>query len=229
MVSFKKLRTMIEVKGNQTIISKEFQVSSFIRLHIAVNGTTQLIQSDEEKVVVETDENLMEFIEVQNVGRSLYVSTDGKLRKPVFTTCNVKIYLRQVDVLYARSHHGDVVCPSVITLASPLEVTIQSVGTNTLAIDAPAIKLVNQGQGNIVLKGKTMKLDMKNQGEGDIAAKEMIAEELVFKNMGTGDVELFAEKEITISNYGEGNILYSGDAVLKDVKQYGSGLIKHVK
>ncbi|HYG14984.1 MAG TPA: DUF2807 domain-containing protein [Bacteroidia bacterium] len=220
---------MIDVKGNETIITKEFPVSSFIRLHVAMSGITELIQSDEEKVVVEADENLMEFIEAGNAGRSLYVSTENKLRRPAFTQCHVKIYLRQVDVLYLRSNKGDVVCPDVITLTRPLEVTVQAVGDTTLALNAPAIKLVHQGTGNVTLKGKTAKLEMKNQGVGSISAKEMIADELIFKNQGTGEVELFAEKEITISNYGTGNVLYSGPAVLKDVKQYGTGLIKHVK
>lgn len=220
---------MIDVKGNEKIITKEFPVSSFIRLHVAVTGTTELIQSDEEKVIVEADENLMEFIEAGNAGRSLYVSTENKLRKPLFTKCHIKIYLRQVDVLYVRSNHGDVICPNTITLASPLDVRVQSVGNTSLVFDVPAIKIIHQGTGNIALKGKTVKMEMKNQGVGSISAKEMIADEVTFKNMGTGDVELFAEKEITISNYGTGTILYSGNGVLKDVKQYGAGQVKHVK
>src|ERR1035441_4102995 len=108
MVNFKKLRQMIEVKGNGNIVSKEIPVSSFLRLHISGKGLIELIQSQDEKVIVETDENLVDCFDAQNSGSTLYVSVDGKLRKPVFTKCVVKVYFRQLDALVIRCSGGDV-------------------------------------------------------------------------------------------------------------------------
>src|SRR4029078_11966130 len=102
MVSFKRLRQMIEVQGNENIVAREVKVSSFLRLHLALNCTVELYQSDEEKVIVETDENLQAFFYVRNSGRTLYVRAEGMLRKPVYTECKVKVYLRQLDTLYIR-------------------------------------------------------------------------------------------------------------------------------
>src|SRR5436190_22674490 len=126
MVSFKKLRQMIEVEGNGNIVAKEVKVSSFLRLHLAVNSSVELYQSDEEKVIVETDENLQEFFYVRNSGRTLYVSAEGMLRKPLYTDCRVKVYIRQLDTLYIRNEKGDVVCPNEITVSTPLTIKIQS-------------------------------------------------------------------------------------------------------
>src|ERR1700755_1884499 len=98
-MNFKKLRKMIEEKGNGTISSREIPVSSFIRLHIATNGVTNLIQGDEEKLVVEADENLLKYFEAMNSGRTLYISSDAGLRKPAFTHCKVDVYFRQLDTL----------------------------------------------------------------------------------------------------------------------------------
>lgn len=70
-------------------------------------------------------------------------------------------------------------------------------------------------------------MEIKNQSQGDFMAKELIADELVIKNMAQGNVELFANKSITISHYGQGYIHFFGSAVVKDVKQYGEGLIQH--
>ena len=219
---------MIEIQGNGNVVSREITVSSFLRLHISGKGTIELHQSDDEKVIVETDENLQQYFEAVNSGRTLYVSAEGKLRRPVFTKCIIKIYLRQLDVLYVRNDHADVICPEEIVLPGPLEIKIQSVGNTELNINAPAIKILSQCQGNVTLKGKCGSLDVKNMSEGNFNASGLSADELFIKNMSEGNIDLFANKTIKITHMGKGYIHYGGEAVLKDVKQWGNGEVKHV-
>jgi len=218
---------MVEVKGNGKIITKEMQVSTFLRLHISAKGTTELIQSAEEKVVIEADENLMEYFDIQNAGRTLYVSSEAKLRKPCFTKCSIKIYFRQIEVLNVICDGGDVISHVPITLTSPIEIKVQSTGNTELNLDVPAIKLISQTVGNVTLKGKCNTIEIKNQSQGNFSSKGLLAQDLKIKNMAEGDVDLFSEKTISISHYGEGKISYSGNAVVKDIKQYGSGPVKH--
>jgi hypothetical protein len=229
MVNFKNLRKMIEVQGNGNVISREIKVSSFIRLHLSGKGVIELHKSEEEKVIIETDENLQEYFEVANSGRTLYVTAEAKFKRPVYTVCKIKVYLRQMDTLYIRNDKADVVCPGIITLANPLEIKIQSVGNTELNIDAPSIKIVCQCEGNVVLKGKCGSIHIKTQMEGDFNSKELIAEELSITNMAEGNVDLFANKTISIKHFGQGTVHYSGNAALKDVRQFGDGEITHVK
>ena len=220
---------MIEVQGNGNIVSREIKVSSFIRLHLTGKGVIELHKSDDEKVVIETDENLQEYFEAVNSGRTLYVAAEGKFRRPIFTVCKMKIFLRQLDTIYIRNEQADVVCPEIIPLTNPIKITIQSVGNTELNISAPSIKILNQCQGNVVLKGKCESISIKNQSEGNFNSSELIAEELSITNMAQGNVDLFANKTISIKHYGEGYVHYSGDAVLKNVKQFGDGEVRHVK
>ena len=219
---------MIEVKGNGNIISREISVSSFIRLHISGKGQVELYQSDEEKVIVETDENLQEFIYVGNSGRTLYVSVEGKLRQPVFTVCKIKIYLRQIDVMHIRNENANLTCGNKITTTGPIEIKNQSAGNVELDINAPAIKILSQSVGDVVLKGKCDSLIVKNQAIGDFNARDLIADRASIQNSAVGNVLLHAEKEITIKHSGVGYIHYSGKAILKDVRQHGVGEIKHI-
>lgn len=217
---------MIEEKGNGSIVSKEFQVSSFIRLHLAARGVTNLIQAEQEKVVVETDENLLGYIEAANSGRTLYISSDARLRIPVFTHLKIDVYYRQIDTLLIRCDGGEIACGNVMTLGTPLDIKIQSIGRTDLAIDAPSIKITNQCVGDVSLAGKCGFLQIKNQSEGNLFAKELKADELVIRNMADGNVTLTAQETISIFHRGEGFIHYFGKATLKDVKQYGNGIIK---
>lgn len=229
MVNFKKLRKMIEVKGNGNIVSRELRVSTFVRLHIGCNGVIELHQSDEEKVIIEADENLLEYCAAANAGRTLYVSTRENIKQPVYTSCVVKIFLRQLNILYVRNEQGNVVCPNEIVLSEPLEIKIQSVGNTELNINAPKIKILCQAEGNTVLKGSTEKLEIKNQSQGNFDSSQLKAAELIIKNMADGNVLLHADNAITISHYADGFIHYNGNAVVKDIKQYGTGEVKRVK
>jgi hypothetical protein len=229
MVNFKKLRQMIEVQGNGNITSKELSVSTFVRLHLACKGTIELHQSDEEKVIVEADENLLEYFSAANAGRSLFVSNEAALKRLVFTSCVVKVFFRQLNVLYVRNDQGNVVCPKEIQLTEPLEVKVQSVGQTELSIKAPVIKVLCQAQGNTILRGSAEKLEIKNQSEGNFDSSQLQAAELIIKNMAHGNVWLHADRSISISHYGHGFIHYTGDAVVKDIKHYGHGEVKRVK
>jgi hypothetical protein len=229
MVNFKKLRQMIEVKGNGNIVSREISVSTFVRLHLGCKGIVELHQSDEEKVIVETDENLLDYIYTGNAGRTLYISLSQVLKKPAFTSCKIKVYFRQLNVLYLRNESGSVICNNEITLAEPLEIKIQSVGTNELWINAPSIKINSQAVGNTLLKGSCEKLEIKNHAVGSLDASQMKAGEVTIKNHAVGNVQLHADRSITISHHAVGFIHYTGNAVVKDVKQYGQGEVKRVK
>jgi hypothetical protein len=229
MVNFKKLRKMIEVQGNGNIVSRELSVSTFVRLHLGCKGTVELHQSDDEKVIIEADENLLDHVAATNAGRTLFISTQEKLKQPAFTSCVVKVFLRQLNILYVRNEGGNVICPGEISLTEPLKITIQTVGETALWLNAPSLKILCQAQGNTTLRGRAEKLEIKNMSQGDLDASRFKAAELSIKNMAEGNVRLHADDAIRISHYGEGFIHYSGDAIVKDIKQYGDGEVKRVK
>jgi Putative auto-transporter adhesin, head GIN domain len=218
---------MLEVKGNGDVVSREIPVSSFIRLHLAGKGRIELIASDEEKIVVVADENLQEYVEAVNSGRTLYVSTTAKFRDPLFTDCRIQVHFRQIDTLCIRCDGGDVVCPGIIRLTQPVKIKIQSVGNTDLHLQAPYIQLASACEGNVVLRGECTDIDIRNQSVGNLDTRALTAQDLSIRNMAEGNVELFAENTIAIRHYGEGYIHYGGKAVLKEVKQYGEGEIKH--
>jgi hypothetical protein len=227
MVSFKKLREMVQVKGNGNIVSKTYPISSFLRLHIGVRGVVELIQSHEEKVEVDLDENLVEYFDVQNAGRTLFVTTEGKIRRGAFTKVVVRIYFRQFDHLVIWCDGGNVTCPTPITLNAPLDVKVQSIGNTSLNLNVPQLKVAIHAQGDTTLMGDCGVVEIKNHSEGHLYARELFASEVKLNSAAQGNVEVFADKKISIRHAGEGYIHYYGNAQLMDVLQHGDGEIKH--
>jgi hypothetical protein len=227
-MSFKKLRQMIKVKGDGNIVSKEISVNSYIRLHISLGGLVELYQANEEKVIIETDENLQDYIDIENSGRTLYVNTEGKWRIPEFTSLKVKVYYRQLYNLYNASENGTLVCANTLRSGEPVEIKIHSdKSTSTLDIDAASVKLITACVGNVQIKGDCNVLEINAKSQGNLNAREMKAKNVTLKNYSQGNIDLFADETLTISNYGQGNIHYWGSGVLKDIKQYGDGEVRH--
>jgi hypothetical protein len=227
MVNFKNLRQMIAVKGNGNIVTREIPVSSFIRLHLGVHGSVELIQSSEEKVVIEADENLIDYFEAVNSGRTLYVSSEAKWWIPSFTKGLVKVYFRQLDKI-RNCCHGHVYSSTPIQLTTPLEVKIQSHGDTDLELDVPALNLIMQCHGDVTLKGKCGQFEIKDQAHGNLKCRELKAQSVNINNMSHGDIDLFADESISIKHMGHGHIHYYGKGILKDIRQYGNGEIKHM-
>lgn len=219
---------MIEIKGSGEIVSAAKSVSSFVRLHISVSGIVELIQADEEKVVVEADENLQEYIEVVNSGHTLYVTSNGKWRVPGFNKLHVKIYYRQLYNIYNGCENGILINDGVLKATEPIEIKICSDKSSTrLNVSAPAIKLITACVGDVELRGECNQFNVSAKSEGNLYARYMVAKNVILKNYSQGDLELHADETITISNYGGGDINYWGPGLLKDIKQYGSGNVKH--
>lgn len=228
MVNFKKLRQMISTAGSGNVVQKEFQVSSFMRLHLGINGNAELIQSDEEKVVLECDDNLLDTVEVTNTGDTLYVISGSKLRVAAYTACTVKIYFRQLDTL-VYSSNGNLTNAGTITLNGMLTLKLQANGNTILQVDVPAIKLTNQSNGNATLTGRCGELEVRNQANGSLNTKELQAGKVNLNNMANGNVDVRSLEAITIYHMGNGRVHYYGPGALKDVKKYGVGAVKHME
>ena len=219
---------MIAVKGNGNIVTREIQVSSFIRLHLGVHASVELIQSNEEKVVIEADENLLEYFEAVNSGRTLYVTSDAKWWNPLHARGGtVKVYFRQFDKL-RNCCHGDVYSSTPIQLTTPLEVKIQSHGNTDLELDVPSLNVLMQCHGDVTLKGSCGQFEIKDQAHGNLHCRQLIAAQVNINNMSHGDIELYAEETISIKHMGHGDIHYYGKGILKDIRQYGNGEVKHM-
>ncbi|OUJ72882.1 head GIN domain-containing protein [Hymenobacter crusticola] len=217
----------MKTQGSGTIASQQHVVSSFTRLHLSVRGTVELYQGLEEKVVVEADDNLLDYVQVVNSGRTLYVTSENKLRAPAFTRLRVQVYLRQLDELYIASQ-GAVVCATPLVAAESLTIKVYAQGDTALHIVAPKLALTAASQGNLSVAGQADEVVIKLASEGNFDGRDLRAQHLRLRNMSEGNIDLYAEQTIALTHLGQGYIHYGGSARLADVHQYGAGEICHV-
>lgn len=228
-MNFKKLRQLVAVQGNGNLTTEEYSVSSFLRLHISIPCTLELIDSDEEKIVITTDENLQSFISSVNSGRTLYVSRATKLLQiPAFTSLKIQVYVRQLDALNI-SAEGNVSMPKIYNSSMPLDIKVQSEGHTELQLSAPSIKLSVQSHGDFKISGQCTIFSAKTQSHGNFDAKELMAQNVNFNTQSKGNAWISGSESFVIKHSADGFVHYYGDGILKDVRHYGTGEVKHCK
>jgi hypothetical protein len=218
---------MFEVQGNGNVVSLERRVSSFVRLHLSAQGSVELIASDEEKVVIEADENLHDYFEIVNSGRTLFVTAEGKLRQPKFTDLKIRIYVRQLHTLYNASI-GPVRMTNLFRTDQPFDIKIHAHGDTELNVEAPSIRLVTATHGHVTLRGACDSIDIRAGSHGDLDCRGLRAGTVSLRNASHGNITLYAEQSLAIRHMGHGYVHYYGPGRLTDVRQFGHGEIRHL-
>ena len=205
MVTFKKLRRIFNVKGSGNVITKTIVVNPFIQLHLCTQCNVDIVQADEEKVVIEMDDNLIDGVKVDNSIKTLFVTQDTRQKVPLFTFGKITIYCHRLEAIYVTSH-ADI--QTVTPIDSDLPMTIKSVshGDVRFEINAPSLKVMATNHGDFILKCKTPNLVINNASKGDLNL-EVEGTSVEINHKGRGDMELKGMCDtLNISNEGHGDI-----------------------
>lgn len=223
MVTFKKLRRIFNEKGSSRVITRTVEVTSFLQLHLCTQCNVEIVCADEEKVVIEMDDNLIEGVRVDNSIKTLFVTQDLKQNIPLFTYGKITIYCKTLEALYITSH-ADV--RTVKPLVSKSGVVVKTVthGDVHLELEAPSIKVMATNHGDFTLKCVTENLVVNNASKGDMSL-DIRGASVEINHKGRGDMELHGScDKLSICNEGHGDIDGAGLVAVKaNVKSIGHG------
>jgi len=213
------------VKGSGNVVLKERNIDSFTQLK--VNGVFNLIvsQGEKESLTIEADDNLIDLIETQNDGNVLIIKQKKESNiKP--TKFNVYVTVKDLEKMETSSV-GDMLTKTPLNL-KVFELSSSCVGNIEFEINCEKFTAKIHSVGDLNLKGKANETTIINSSVGKISAFDFVSDNLILDNSGVGDVEVFAEKEISIESNGVGNVSYKGNAVVKNMKNKGVGKVKKV-
>ena len=72
-------------RGNSVITTVEKTTPAFQRINIRSGATVRFHQSDEFRVIVTTDEDLHEYVEIETRGHTLFIGTRGDFTSVLFS------------------------------------------------------------------------------------------------------------------------------------------------
>ena len=202
------------------VITQRHDLEEFRNVQVEGNFNIRLEKSGSPAVTVTTDENLHDFITVENEGNTLWLSSNKNLisREGV----NVVIYyqeLRSVDVGGAAVLNSD-----EVVAGDYLRISMSGAGAVQLELGLKALDLEISGAGAVELRGKTTELEIEMNGAGGLDAGDLVSDRCDISISGVGGASINVREKLVASVSGVGGISYRGNP--SDVQTDVSGLGK---
>lgn len=210
----------IKGNGNRTVETRN--TGSFTGVKLEESFDVEL-STGPLSVVVEADENLMEFVSTRVNGNELEITSDDNVRlrskKPIL----IKISLPSYSNI-AVSGSGRI--NAVNTLETANELTLRNSGSGqlNLKINAPEVNASLSGSGLISLQGDAKSVEAKVSGSGDFDAHQLKAETAAITVSGSGDATIFGSDKIEAKVSGSGSVRYKGGGTVRNTVS-GSGSV----
>lgn len=209
------------IQGSGNVVTEEREVGGFDRIDMAGYGEVIITQGNEESLIIETDDNLMEFIESDVRNNTLYLEfKENSIPDPSGTITyrlNV-INLAALELSGAGSYR-------VQSLDTPnLEITIDGAGKiNLESLSTDEVSVQVNGAGDINLAGEVGKQDIHIKGAGDYSAPDLQSDQASVQIDGLGKVVIWVTDALSVKIDGAGKVDYYGSpSVTQDIDGGGN-------
>ena len=210
------------VQGSGTLVTEERPVSDFERIELSAIGKLVIEVGSEEALVIEAEDNLLEYIETTVRGDTLEIgSREGanlQPTEPVIYNLTVKS-LDSISV----SGLGNVVVPEFE--ATLFSVNISGAGdVNLDSLIAEQLDVSVSGLGSVGIDtGHVNAQTIDISGSGDYNGRNLESQTTDIQVSGLGSATLWATQDLRVNISGSGSVHYAGDPnVDSDISGLGS-------
>jgi hypothetical protein len=215
------------VNGNGNRISSTRSLGNFNSVEVKGGIDLVLSPGTENVLRIEADENLMEFIEVNNNGGTVEVRSRDNYN--LQSKSGIKVYATAPEFEHITvSGSGDITSNGMVKSKAKLDLEIRGSGDIKLAVDAPEVATSISGSGSARLQGNTRKFSADVKGSGDVFAFDLLSEDANVDIAGSGNAEIFASKQLSVEIKGAGDVAYKGGGNVNQ-KIMGSGSVRQVQ
>jgi len=208
-------------KGNGNIETREFELTAFNKVYIGGNYNATLIPSQQNRVVIETDENLFKYINVEQYENALNINNVHRLKssRGIF----IDVYYSGVDHIYSTgtskiAHEG-------ILQTEELHLDLSGAGSVKLDIVTNSVMIQMSGAGVIELAGQTNSQEAYISGAGGLMAEDLRSKDCDVNLSGVGGAQVYVTEKLEASITGIGGITYSGNPQMIEKQVTGLGKI----
>ncbi len=213
------------VNGNGDIKSLDHAVTAFKNVQVSGNIDLYVSQGATKPVTLEADENLLQYIDVEQQGDQVTIKIrDGFRLRP---SGNIKAYV--TSTLYNNidvSGASNIKSQAKIANAEKMSLQVSGAGNIDMDITAPAIAVQVSGAGDVNLKGETKTFDLNLSGAGNAHCFDLLSENTKIGISGFGNADVYASEKLDAQVSGAGDVLYKGGATNIVQQVSGAGSVK---
>lgn len=210
------------IRGNSVVKSENRTAGTFTRIHASGSVDVYVKQDSVYAIRVETDENLLPYVVVENDNGSLNIHQKNGVRlKP---SNSVKVFVSGPSFKkFDASGACDLVSENTIINTESITISLSGACSIKMDVNTPKVKAGLSGAGTLSLKGQTRDFEVDGSGSTDINCFGLLAENTDVAISGAGDAEVFASIKLDLHVSGAADIRYKGNAVVnKHISGAGS-------
>lgn len=206
--------------GNGNYQTEEFTLPLFSEIDLKIDAEVFLTQGNEQKVVVEAEENILELINLDVKNRQWEIKFD----KWVDEYDDIRIHITVPDLRKVVLSGSGLIKTENTFLVDEIQLRVHGSGKLVFDTEADRVDTHLAGNGNIELMGATDYLDSWIGGKGNLKAFDMLAKNAEITINGSGNAEVRVENFLKATIIGSGDVYYKGNPVLEK-KITGSGKV----
>lgn len=197
------------IRGSGDVVEEKREVSGFDRVQLDGVGELILAQGENESLLIEAEDNLMQYIKSSVRGDQLII--DIQSRRPLVPTEPIKFYVTMKEIEgVAVDGAGSVHSEGIETKS--LELDINGAGDIMIDdLDADSVEVSINGIGNLELDGKTESQTIQIDGAGNYNGKELKSQKASIQIDGVGSAKVDVDDELEVEINGSGQVIYTGN------------------
>lgn len=197
------------------IISETREVSGFHGIVVSGGSVIDITQGEEEGLVIEADENMMEYLESEVEDGILYLGIretqilDGFIS---FDPVHYHLKVKNLDDI-SISGSTDLTADSLTTTDMKVDLS----GASTIKINdfqADSLDLVSSGASDVDLAGNCPRQIININGGGKYRAADLVSKDVTINASGAADVDVSAADKLELNLSGASQVDYYGDPTI---------------
>jgi Putative auto-transporter adhesin, head GIN domain len=182
------------LKGSGKVVNKVYDYTGFDKITLNdLDGKIEIEAGKAFTITIDIDDNLEPMLQVKNSAGTLSIALEGNNNNRKYiedTHIKVKITL---PLLSSVQHDGNT-------------------GLTIIGIAGKYFRLRNGGNGSAQLTGTIEELDIKNTGNGNVNARQLVTQQAMVVCRGNGNVYVNAVKSLTAKSSGNCSVINTGMA-----------------
>ena len=207
------------VQGKGPIVRKTLDLSTVEGFSLTFSGNVYVRQGNEQKVEIETHENLIGLLSKEVVDKQWKIRFTENVGR--YDKCNVYITVATLNTVKI-SGSGDVKGETPFKNLGSLALGVSGSGNMNLDFEATEVEAKISGSGDMNLKGSGKSMNMGISGSGNISAIGVQVEGATVQISGSGNASIHSTENLDVRISGSGDVYYKGRPRMSS-KVSGSG------
>jgi hypothetical protein len=209
--------------GSGKIVTEKRQTGNFTGISVGGAFEVEVKNGPETIVEVESDDNVIKFIETNVSGDVLRINTNISSG---FNNAHFKVYVTAPEINSIKtSGAANLKVIGQLKSTGKISIDVSGAGNVETVVDAPEVDAEVSGAGKIELSGKTREYTAKVTGSGNLKSGNLKSENTTIRVSGAGTARVHASINLKANASGAGNIFYKGGATVEK-KKSGAGNIE---